>query len=205
MADEFINSYPELMEDVKRVFLLGDYVAIFDFLQWLLQRKSCPIKPVAVKAALETAGAAYRLLDDNRTIVPISTEEEKESLDHAFADLSASEFAGARSHLAKAANALTSGKAADSIRESINAVESVARTLGATNSLSGALNSLKAKNSIHPALEKSFSTLYGFTSDERGIRHPLLEADKANVNEVDAIFMIGACASFVSYLINKSR
>jgi hypothetical protein len=99
--------------------------------------------------------------------------------------------------LVKAASALIAGKAADSIRESINAVESVARVLGGANSLSAALSKLKAKNVIHPVLEKGFNTLYGFTSDEQGIRHPLLEVSEAKM-EADAIFMIGASAYFTS-------
>lgn len=40
---------------------------------------------------------------------------------------------------------------------------------------------------------------------EKGIRHPLLDNAKAEVDEADALFMIGACAAFVSYMINKAR
>ena len=57
---------------------------------------------------------------------------------------------------------------------------------------------------IHPALEAGFQKLYAYTSDEHGIRHAL-NRDGANVDEADAIFMLGACASFVSYLIGKAR
>ena len=54
-------------------------------------------------------------------------------------------------------------------------------------------------------MKEGFVKLYGFASDEKGIRHPLLDDGAANVDETDALFMIGACAAFVSYLINKSR
>jgi hypothetical protein len=54
-------------------------------------------------------------------------------------------------------------------------------------------------------MKAGFKNLYGFTSDESGIRHPLLEKGTARVDEIDALFMIGACAAFVSYLINKAR
>ena len=40
--------------------------------------------------------------------------------------------------------------------------------------------------------------------DEKGIRHALTEG-KADVDMDDAVFMIGACASFVSYLVGKAR
>jgi hypothetical protein len=36
-------------------------------------------------------------------------------------------------------------------------------------------------------------------------RRVLLDLASAKVDETDALFMIGACAAFVSYLINKSR
>jgi hypothetical protein len=38
-----------------------------------------------------------------------------------------------------------------------------------------------------------------------GGRHALLEASDPAVDETDALFMIGACAAFVSYMINKAR
>ena len=64
---------------------------------------------------------------------------------------------------------------------------------------------LESKHHVHSALKRGFTSLYGFTSDEKGIRHPLLDDGTAKVDETDAIFMIGACAAFVSYLINKHR
>ena len=33
----------------------------------------------------------------------------------------------------------------------------------------------------------------------------MLDKGDAAVDEIDALFMIGACASFVSYLINKAK
>ncbi|HTG07978.1 MAG TPA: hypothetical protein VK635_28520 [Bradyrhizobium sp.] len=123
----------------------------------------------------------------------------------AFADLDASEFHGARAHLRNAASHLTAGNFADSVRESIHAVESVSRTLDASADLSKALAKLEQKISIHAAMKKGFTSLYGYASDENGIRHALLEAGEAKVAEADALFMIGACAAFVSYLLNKAR
>jgi hypothetical protein len=38
-----------------------------------------------------------------------------------------------------------------------------------------------------------------------GFRHPLLDDPSARVDETDGLFMIGACAAFVSCLINKAR
>jgi hypothetical protein len=57
---------------------------------------------------------------------------------------------------------------------------------------------------MHPAFKKALLSLYGYTSDEAGIRHALLE-DEARVDMHDALFMLGACASFATFLIGKAR
>jgi len=46
-------------------------------------------------------------------------------------------------------------------------------------------------------------TVYGYTSDEKGIRHSLLE-QSAKVHEEDARFMIVACSAFLNFLIVKA-
>ena len=74
-----------------------------------------------------------------------------------------------------------------------------------TNTLGPALTALAKKHKIHGALQSGFSSLYGFTSDAKGIRHSLLEKAEAEVDEVDAQYMLGACASFVSYLLARAR
>jgi hypothetical protein len=143
---------------------------------------------------------------DGDTIVPAITEEEGAAVQHAFADLSKSELHGARAHLRKASDLINDGHFADSVRESIHAVESVARTLDPkAKTPEPALAALEGKGAVHPALKKGFSAIYGFTSDEKGIRHALLDNRQAKVDIHDAVFMLGACASFVTYLIGKAR
>src|SRR5258708_18786616 len=147
----------------------------------------------------------YRVVE-RKVICPIASDTEHASLVKAFADLAATQFNGARAHLSKAASHLTAGAYADSVRESIHAVEAVGRTLDPTaDVLSKALGKLEQNISIHPAMKKGFTSLYAYTSDEKGIRHALLDDSTAKVDETDALFMFGACAAFVSYLINKAR
>ena len=96
----------------------------------------------------------------------------------------------------------------DSISDSIHAVESAARVLDpeASKNLTPALNSLERAGVLqHPALKEAFAKLYGYTSDEQGIRHALLEQGSANVGLEEALFMFGACASFAAYLTEKHR
>jgi len=109
--------------------------------------------------------------------------------------------------LIKAGEQINHQKWADSVRESISAVEAVCRRIvgGKKVTLGSALNEIEKNYPLHPAFKKALSELYGFTSDENGIRHSLLDKSSAAVEEADALFMLGACASFVSYLLSRTR
>jgi hypothetical protein len=75
----------------------------------------------------------------------------------------------------------------------------------ASSGSSNGSTSLENSAKIHRSLKHGFANLYGYTSDEEGIRHPLLDDGTAKVDETDALFMLGACVAFVSYLINKAK
>jgi hypothetical protein len=203
-ADEFDRSYKTVVQGLKPLFMAGDYTKVLGFLQFAIRHPSCPYRfEDYIDGALANARAAYRVVE--KTIVPIASAAELETIKRALVDLAVSEFRGARTHLHLAAEALTGGDYPGSIRESIHSVESVVRVLEPSGDFSKALATLESKIAIHGALKKGFAAIYGFTSDEKGIRHPLLDDPTAKVDETDALFMIGACAAFVSYLINKAR
>jgi len=193
---------------LKGVVLSGNssYLAVFGTVQWILRDNECPAGLAdQIEVALRRGRAAYAVFDGD-TIIPIGSDAERDTLARAFAGVAASEFHGARAHLRNAGSELTAGDYPASIRESIHAVESVARVLEpSANALGPALGKLEKSARIHPALRNGFSNLYGFTSDEKGIRHPLLAEPVSQVDETDALYMLGSCAAFVSYLINKAR
>ena len=54
---------------------------------------------------------------------------------------------------------------------------------------------------IHSAMESAFSSLYGYTSDENGIRHGGMDFKEAPSE--DAKYMLVSCSAFVNYLIKK--
>ena len=206
MVDDFANDAKELIKETRDIFENGDYLAIFGWLEFVLKHPACPANVAKeTDASLRFCRAAYRVVE-NKVICPIASEAEHASIVKAFADLAATQFNGARAHLRNAASHLTAGKYADSVRESIHAVEAVCTTLDPTaDVLSKALKKLEQKISIHPAMKNGFTSLYAYTSDEKGIRHALLDDSTAKVDEADALFMFGACSAFVSYLINKAR
>lgn len=205
MADDFENKSEKLIRQIKAVFQSGTYAEVFGWLEFVLKDRACPPRlDEQIENSLRYCKAAYRVLG-GKVICPISSEAESTTIKKAFADLASSQFNGARNHLLSAASHLTAGNFADSVRDSIHAVEAVATVIEpSANVLSKALQKLEQKTVIHPAMRKGFDALYAYTSDESGIRHALLEAS-ANVDETDALFMLGSCASFVSYLVNKAR
>jgi hypothetical protein len=69
------------------------------------------------------------------------------------------------------------------VKESISAVESAARQIaGEGAKLADALAALERKGvTLHPALKKGFLRLYGYTSDDDGIRHAILDEPTAAI------------------------
>ena len=207
-ADEFSHRFDTNVANVKDLFLHQPYNEVFDFVQFVLRHRLVPDRfSKTVDVALKKFLCAYAVIEDGPTIVPISSPEQRDSLRENFKVLESGPFEGARSHFRKSAECINKDDMAGSIRESIHGVESIARRLdeNAATSLKPALKALVAKGVVlHPAFKKGVENLYGYTGDEDGIRHALLETD-ANVGMEEAVFMFGACTSFSSYLVNKAR
>lgn len=142
----------------------------------------------------------YRFIGE--IIAPISDEIEVKEIKDAFTI----QYKGAKSHLEKALGFLSDREKPDyknSIKESISAVESICQIIVGDDkaTLGNAIKDLEEKGiTIHPALKGAFSKLYGYTSDEGGIRHAegLFESD---VTFEEAKFMLVSCCAFVNYLI----
>lgn len=191
----------------KPIFLEGNFNKVFDLLTRIMRHEKCPKDYISeVSKIFKSTRLAYFVLTDAPvTILPHATEQEGESIINAFNDVDSLGMSGAKTHLRSAGEAINHHQWPDSIRHSISAVESVARQLDPNTSkdLGRALKTLRENHEIHPALAKAFLELYGYTSDEGGIRHALLEDATAKPSSEEAIFMLGACASFVSYLCSK--
>jgi hypothetical protein len=203
-ARSYENSPHDFSSSCHRICERGTIERLFDAVEFFARHRvaSAELKSNLEGAFIE-ARAAYRLIDHQ--VIAIGTEEQGEAVEIA---LNAAEEYGAnpaRSHLVRSGAALRSGDWSGSIRESIHAVESVARRLSPdSNTLGPALAELHRRGHMHPALKNAFSTLYGYTNDEQGLRHANVFDNTANVDEADALFMLGACASFVSYLLARS-
>ena len=149
--------------------------------------------------------SAYRLDIDQCWFYPCESEEHAKAIMEALETLKNSDFRSAQKHLREATEFINKGQHGNAIRESIHAVESVAKKIEPNSStLAPALKSLQKRGLLnHNALRQSFENLYGYTSDEEGIRHALVSNDEANVGLDESVFMFGACTAFAGYLVRK--
>jgi len=203
-VDEFPDA-DDIKALVKNEVTSRDYIKVYDFLQFVIRSPTCPASlESTISAVLERSHAPYRII--NKTFVPIVSDEEVQAISKALEAAAASKARGPSAHLANAATALSDGQWSEAIRESIHAVEAAAKSIEPTAATLGpALDKLQTSIRLNPALKKAFSALYGFTSDEKGIRHSLVFESESAVSERDAVFMFGACASFVSYLVSAQK
>lgn len=194
------------VESHKRIFSSNEYASILGLVQFHLRHTNVSERFVSsVGDALTSTHSAYRVFE-GRTIAPVSSEQNAVAVTRDLAEVKGSKIASASAHLEAAAMALSSGDFPGSVRESIHAVDSVARTLAPkANDLGPALTALSDAGYIHGAMKAGFSSLYGYASNEKGIRHALLDDPKANVTEADALYMFGACAAFCAYMVAKGR
>lgn len=175
---------------------------LFDLVEFFLRHPNCSNDfKTDLADDFVSARAAYRIIESQ--IVAIGTSEQAVAFEAAISASKEVDALSARSHLIRSGVALRNGDWADSVRESIHSVEAMARKFEpSAPTLGAALKVLERNGHIHGSLKVAFEKLYGYTNDEKGIRHALLD-DVARVDEVDALFMLGACASFVSYLISR--
>jgi hypothetical protein len=154
---------------------------------------------------LERELSGYRFIDN--ILTPISSPIEVDAIETAIDGLRVEGHGGARQHLLTALELL--GKKPDpdyrnSIKESISSIEAMVNRLAGTggNGVDYALDRISAKSPIHGALKSAFKSLYGYSSNESGIRHSLL--NESNIGYEEAAFMLVACSAFASYLTAKS-
>ena len=194
--------------DALRKYILGSktWYLIFDFIEKYLMNSDSRTAEKMVplfNRILEEEVSGYRILD--RQVVPITNSAELSTIQEAYS----TKYDSVNTHITKALTLYADRKTPDyenSIKESISAVESMCCIItgmtGAQATLGKALKKLKESGvHIHSAMENAFSSLYGYTSDENGIRHGGIDFTSAPAE--DAKYMLVSCSAFVNYLIEK--
>lgn len=203
---EPIDSVPPVLtaalELVRRWWLdtQNAWDAIYDMVEFGLSILTAQQRAeyiVAMNAVLAREMSAYRILGDR--LQPIIGDDEIGAVESAISQSPAP----VESHLATALAHLpdrTNPDYRNSIKESISAVESAVRIFtGGDQTLGAGIAKLQKLQPIHPAFAQALSKLYGYSSDEGGIRHSLIEGSTAPT-QAEAQFMLVACSAFINLL-----
>lgn len=199
--DQRDNEWDKVHGQLRNYFFGCEWYEVYDFLEFVTnnydryQFKDHFI--AACNKALEKEISAYRFVDG--LISRITEHQEVDEIERALETA----LGPVRTHLRRALELLANRESPDyrnSIKESISSVESLAAfAVGAEKGTLGQLiKRLEDEIKLHPALRTAFSSLYGYTSDEGGIRHALMESE--NVRFEDAKFFLVVCSAFVNFV-----
>lgn len=207
---DFPSDYHERNKNIikLREYLLdAEWYCVYDFIERYVEHfDNIADKKVVEKEIniiLEQEKSGYRMVKG--LITPITNSAEIESIKKAMS----TKFVSVAIHFEKALKLYSNRKSPDyenSVKESISAVEAICCIItgmtGAQASLGTALKKLEDSGvHIHGAMKNAFSSLYGYTSDENGIRHGRI--DFTNAPAEDSKYMLVSCSAFVNYLIEK--
>ena len=210
--DEIDTSYDEVLNQFKKLILQDSFNKVLDLIEiivkkgwedWVDEELAKPIselferQPAAYYLDM-SGGSPYRFF-------PRSNEAQGKATRKAIKTIRDGGMEGAATHLRDAAAHINAQQFADSISDSIHAVESVARRIDPkSNTLGAALKALEKKGLLtNGQLKTGFEKIYTYTNNEEGIRHAQVFKDSPDVDLDEAMFMFGACASFAAYLVNK--
>lgn len=187
--------------EVKSIFENDPWYELYDFIEFFLNYLDQPDINELLNGVLERELSGYRFVSGQ--ITDIHDKQEIEMLESALSD---DEFPNVKAHLQRALELLSDRKNPDyrnSIKESISAVESMAKEIAGKPKveLGDALKEIENQGKLHGAMKKAFLSLYGYTSDANGIRHALMA--ESNLTADDAKFFLMSCTSFINYLKAK--
>jgi hypothetical protein len=199
----------KVVQHVRDWYFRAEWYEIFDLIEAICQFGDADYtrdSAIVFNAILAHEMSAYRIVDG--LIIQVTDETELREIEAAIEASNTTKLSGVSEHLHSALAKLADRKNPDfrnSIKESISAVESIAKLIAGNPKaqLGEALKAIEDKVGLHPALKKGFSAIYGYTSDQEGIRHALIDNSTSSKFE-DAKYMLVACAAFVNYLKVKA-
>ena len=202
--DQLSNEWSVVHRQLRQYFFECDWYDVYEFVEFIAnnygRRGFKENFTQTCNSLLERELSAYRVVAG---ILTRNTEKhEVAEIDQAIKG----SLPPVQNHLHRSLELLSDRKAPDyrnAIKEAISAVESlVAITVRSDKGTLGQLiKKLENEIGLHPALKDAFSSLYGYTSDESGIRHALTEEEKVDFD--DAKFMLVVCSAFVNFVAAK--
>ncbi|SPO57510.1 conserved protein of unknown function [Pseudomonas sp. JV551A1] len=193
-------------QGMREYFFKAPWHRVYSFLEFVVEINYMGSSTLLIdefNKVLDRENSAYRFAVGK--VTPITSPEEIEEIESAISK--SDRYAGVRVHLQRSLGLLTDKENPDyrnSIKESISAVESLAKKLVGDDkaTLGQALKILETKHNLHNSMKSAFMTLYGYTSDAGGIRHALLDSS-TTPTKADARFMLICCSSFINFAIDS--
>jgi len=184
--DSIPQNFYKVVALAKDFFMKSKWFEIYDYVEYFIdifkdiQPNDVASFIFALNKNLEKEVSGYRII--NKRVSPITSEIELNAIDEAISN--SENGNGVYTHLTASLRMLSDRSNPDyrnSIKESISAVEAFCKKVadGKAATLADALKILERKSGLHPALKSSFSSLYGFTNDSSGIRHAIMECQRA--------------------------
>ena len=204
--DELRNDWRQVHPELRQYFFQCKWHEAYDFIEFVAgnygQSDFSEGFQKLCNDVMEKEMSAYRFVTG--TITRITQKEEVDEIEQAFK----TSRGPVATHLQRSLELLSDRKNPDyrnSIKESISAVEGLVAITTKNNkgTLGQLLKKLEDEIGLHQALKTAFSNLYGYTSDEKGIRHALSEVARVDFN--DAKFMLVVCSSFINFVEGKLR
>ena len=198
--DERPREQGDVLSAIRAHFFSCEWYQVYNFLEFVVSDRKhfTPELTEYFNMILERELSGYRFV--NERLTDITSQEEIKMIEEAVRDL---DVAGVSAHLDRALALYADRDNPDfrnSIKESISAVEAIARVVSGSDraTLGDALKAIEKNGQLHPALKEGFLKLYGYTSDEDGIRHAMLA--EPNLTAADARYFLVSCSAFVNYL-----
>jgi hypothetical protein len=189
-ANAFVNSLFQVVAD-------RPFPRVFDLIEYLLRQRKQHERPGDIEIfnqvlALNRVG--YRVGPEN-LVVPITSEEELAAVSAAADNGSP----GAREHIRRAIRLFAdrdNPQFAKSISESMLAAEAAAQQLAGLPRvpLGDAVDALRRKGQLHGALAEGWKKLYGYSSQDGGIRHAMQPDSLEPSQELAQYFLVTASA-----------
>ncbi|MBF0518546.1 MAG: hypothetical protein HQK92_02355 [Nitrospirae bacterium] len=201
--DTLDNDWSVVHTYIRKYFFECQWYEVYDFIEFIANNyvgnKEWFL--VTCNHILEKEVSAYRFIGGK--ITRITEPQEIEAIERAIDSAQDS----VKTHLHRSLELLSNRENPDyrnSMKEAISAVESLVKiTVGDEKGTLGQLiKKLEDKKiELHSALKSALSNLYGYTSDENGIRHALMES--STIRFEDAKFFLVICSAFINYIKAK--
>jgi AbiJ N-terminal domain 4 len=195
---------------MKKLVIEGSWYEVLDLLEFIPGAAADTGFPAvkdqlrfALNGLFENYLVGYRFIGGE--ITPIDSASDIVAIQQALTDSNG--LAGVKHHLGNALSKLssrTSPDYANSVEESLSAVESLGERLTGKDTLGSAMDALAGIGiTVHPAQLKAWKAMYGWGSDAGGIRHS--SQTIPNVDQATAKYTLITSSAFVSYLIETAR